>query len=154
MNTHVLERTQHIPATLDEVFAFFSKAENLAKITPPWLGFRILSPAPIEMREGTLIDYRIAFAGIPMRWQTLISRWEPPFSFVDEQISGPYARWVHTHWFESVADGTIMRDRVEYALPLGALGDVAHAIGVKRSLKAIFDFRERSVRARFTRVAA
>jgi len=123
----------------DEVFGFFSNADNLASLTPPWVRFEILTPAPIEMGVGTLIDYRIRVRGVPMRWRTRIEVWEPPHRFVDVQIRGPYRFWRHEHRFESVADGTMVMDRVEYRAPVAWL---THRLFVRRDVQRIFAFRE------------
>jgi ligand-binding SRPBCC domain-containing protein len=145
MTSFVLEREQWIPRPLDEVFAFFSDANNLGSITPPWLGFRILMPEPIEMRSGAKIAYMLRWHAIPVRWLTEITRWEPPTGFDDVQLKGPYSLWHHTHSFEPVDDGTLITDTVRYALPLGFLGRLAHACVVKAELNTIFDFRARTV---------
>jgi ligand-binding SRPBCC domain-containing protein len=130
-----------IRAPLDDVFDFFSDARNLEQITPDWLHFRVLTPDPIEMKEGACIRYRLRIVGIPVRWDTRITRWEPNQSFVDRQERGPYRSWNHTHTFESVADGVRMGDVVRYALPLGPLGRLAHALWVRDALARIFDHR-------------
>lgn len=148
MQRHRLERTQLIARPRGEVFAFFSDAANLEAITPRYLQFRILTPLPIDMREGTIIDYSLALAGIPLRWRTRITLWEPDARFVDEQERGPYAHWRHLHEFESVGAATRIRDVVDYALPLGPLGAAAHALWVRRTLSAIFDYRARAVTER------
>src|SRR6187402_3139844 len=119
-----LTRSQLITRPLPEVFAFFSAAENLEAITPAFLRFRVATPLPIEMRAGTRIDYRLSLWGLPMRWRTKITSWEPDVRFVDEQESGPYTLWQHLHEFEALADGTRMRDSVDYQLPLGPLGSL------------------------------
>jgi ligand-binding SRPBCC domain-containing protein len=139
--THRLERFQTIPRERDEVFEFFADAANLERLTPPFLCFRILTALPIPMLSGTRIEYFIRLFGLPFNWRTLITRWEPGVSFVDEQESGPYALWRHTHRFESHGGKTIMHDLVEYAEPFGPLGTVAHGLVVKRTLDRIFDFR-------------
>lgn len=150
---HRLEREQILPGMPEEVFPFFADARNLEALTPPFLGFRILTPLPIEMREGTLIDYSLSLFGAPMRWKTRIAVWEPGVRFVDEQLSGPYALWRHTHSFERRGAGTLMRDVVEYREPLGPLGTLAHHLFVARTVERIFDFRREAVDRHLRRVA-
>ena len=140
---YVLERRQIVRRPRAEVFPFFADAANLERLTPPFLGFDILTPLPIEMKAGARIDYRIRSSGVPMRWQTVIEEFVPGERFVDVQIKGPYRRWRHTHTFRDVAGGTELGDRVEYELPLGVLGRVAHRALVRRQLRAIFDYRAR-----------
>jgi hypothetical protein len=144
-----LERDQWIEAPLPAVFAFFSAAENLEALTPPWLGFRIRSPLPVEMRPGARIDYTIRLAGMPMRWRTRITVWEPGRRFVDLQESGPYARWEHTHRFQALDGGVLMSDVVEYELPYAWLGRIAHGAVVRGLLARIFDYRFARVREIF-----
>ena len=140
-HTHSLERTQLIRRPLDEVFHFFSDAGNLEAITPGFLNFRILTPRPIVMQPGTLIDYQIRLLGIPLNWRTQIETWEPPLHFSDVQLKGPYKLWHHTHEFVAIPEGTLMTDRVRYQMPAGPLGRVVHALWTKRTLEAIFDYR-------------
>lgn len=143
---HTLEQQQHIAKPVEEVFAFFAKAENLEKLTPSFLRFRIETPLPIAMQEGTLIDYRLSLYGVPMRWRTRIEVFEVNRCFVDVQLKGPYALWRHTHTFLPATDGgTDMHDRVDYALPMGFLGDIAHALFVRRSVERIFSYRRAAV---------
>jgi ligand-binding SRPBCC domain-containing protein len=147
MTVRVLERSQRLALSAEEAFAFYADARNLEALTPPWLGFRVVTPGTIEMREGALIEYRLRLHGLPVRWRTRIDAWEPPLRFVDRQLSGPYALWEHTHTFEPDGDdAVIIRDRVRYALPLGPLGSLAHALVVRRDLERIFDFRREAVR--------
>lgn len=147
--THILEREQRVAAPPETVFPFFEDAYNLEGITPPFLGFRVITPRPITMRPGELIEYRLKLHGVPVRWKTRIERFDPPHTFVDVQLSGPYRLWRHMHVFEPDGrGGTIMRDRVHYALPFGPLGALAHGLFVKRDLRRIFDFRQRAVAAR------
>ena len=143
---YVLERSQRVALPAEDVFAFFAEARNLEAVTPPWLGFRVLTPGAIAMREGALIDYRLRLHGLPLRWRTRIAVWDPPRRFVDVQVRGPYSLWEHTHSFEPVDDGVEIRDRVRYALPLGPLGRLAHALFVRRDLERIFDFRAAALR--------
>ena len=142
---HRLTRSQLIHRPLPEVFAFFADAANLEAITPAFLRFHILTPAPIEMRVGARIDYRLSLWGVPVTWRTRISAWEPMARFVDEQEAGPYARWHHLHEFEAEGNATRVRDQVTYRLPFGPLGEVAHAVWVRRQLRTIFDFREQAI---------
>ena len=139
--TYNLERIQMIQLPRDEVFKFFSDAFNLERITPSFLNFRILTKAPIDIQEGTLIDYRIRLFGVPMNWRTRIERFEPNSEFVDTQIIGPYVLWHHTHVFETTAEGTLMKDVVRYRLPMGVIGRMVHWLFVRRTLERIFDFR-------------
>ena len=138
----LLERSQLVARPIHEVFAFFSEAANLEAITPPFLHFRILTPMPIAMRAGAHIDYALSLYGVPIRWRTLIARWEPGVCFVDEQESGPFALWRHTHEFEARGpSSTLMRDTVQCLEPLGPIGRLGHIVFVKRALGRIFDFR-------------
>ena len=140
-----LEREQVVKRPLDEVFAFFARAENLERITPPWLGFRVLTPGPIEMGSGTMIDYRLRLHGLPLRWTSRIELWEDTRRFIDQQVHGPYRFWRHLHEFVPVGRGACVRDRVEYALPLGWLGELLGLPVVRRDLVRIFDYRRAAV---------
>ena len=145
-----LERTQTIRgARLAEVFAFFSDPRNLARITPPGLSFRIVGDVPASLEAGSRLEYRIRWMLLRLRWVTRITRWDPPLEFQDVQERGPYARWVHTHRFRETPEGVEMRDRVEYLLPFGRLGRLAHTLAVRRQLEAIFDYRRASIAALF-----
>ncbi len=153
---HVLRRQQRLPGRPDEVFPFFADAGNLEAITPPWLGFDIVTPRPIEMRVGALIEYRLKLHGLPISWLTRIEEWEPGVRFVDQQLTGPYALWHHTHEFEPAEPAeptarpgaTLMRDTVRYAIPYGPLGELAHRLFIRRDLERIFDFRTAEVARR------
>ena len=138
---HRLERAQHVPLSIEETFAFFTDIDNLERITPPWLRFRILDPRPDKLAGGALLEYSLVLHRFPIRWTTEIDVWEPPRRFVDFQARGPYALWEHTHTFEPSGDGTLMRDRVRYSIPYGPLGALAHVAFVRRDLLRIFDYR-------------
>lgn len=142
---HLLLREQVVPGAPRDVFEFYADAANLERITPGWLGFRIVTSSPIEMAPGTLIEYRLKLHRVPVRWLTRIETWEPGKRFVDVQVQGPYRLWHHTHTFEPHREGTRVRDRVRYALPFGPLGELAHRLFVQRDLERIFDFRHASV---------
>jgi ligand-binding SRPBCC domain-containing protein len=142
---HHLVREQLVKGELGEVFGFFAEARNLELITPPWLGFSLTAADRVEMRPGALIDYRLHLHGVPVRWTSRIAVWEPGRAFVDEQTQGPYRLWHHTHSFERRGEGTLVRDHVRYALPLGPWGELAHRLFVQRDLARIFDFRRAAV---------
>jgi hypothetical protein len=144
MRIHTLMREQLLDGTPDQVFDFFGDAHNLEAITPPLLRFTVITPRPIPMAVGTLIEYRLRIHGLPVRWQTLIQDWVPGVRFVDAQLRGPYALWHHTHTFEPAPGGrTLMRDTVRYAIGFGPFGDLAHRAFVARDVAAIFDHRAR-----------
>ncbi len=145
-----LYRKQRVERPIEEVFAFFERPENLDTITPPSLRFRILTPLPIVMKEGALIDYSVRISGLPVRWTTYIDRYDPPHNFVDVQLRGPYSFWHHTHRFTVAgSNATLIEDEVLYLLPFGVAGRAAHALWVRRQLEYIFDYRARRYRELF-----
>jgi ligand-binding SRPBCC domain-containing protein len=135
-----------LPVAPEELFPFFGDAANLNAITPPWLSFRIVTKPPIVMQAGTLIDYRLRVRGIPLRWRTRINEWQPPHRFVDEQIRGPYRLWIHEHTFERRDGGTLVRDRVQYAVPFDL---IVYPLMVRSDVKRIFEFRSQALQRRF-----
>lgn len=142
---HTLRQEQWIPRPIDEVFAFFSDAHNLEAITPPWLGFRILSVSSDSITEGTEIRYQLKLHGIPIPWRTEIRKWNPPHRFIDLQRSGPYKLWHHTHTFEAHGNRTRMIDVVRYTLPFGILGRIVHALKVRGDVRRIFAYRYKCI---------
>lgn len=145
VTVHRLEREQLVGKPVGEVFDFFSRAQNLERITPQWLRFKVLTPEPIRMAPGTLIEYRLRLHVVRLPWISRIEDWKEDRSFVDRQVHGPYRLWHHRHEFIPHAGGTVVRDVVHYALPLGRLGELAHAAFVRRDLQRIFDFRRDAV---------
>lgn len=144
LHYHLLRRQQTLAVDLHKVFPFFEKPENLALITPPDLRFRLVTTSPVSMHEGAVIDYTLRLGGIPVRWRSLISTYQPPTCFVDEQLRGPYAYWRHTHQFVSGTSGTTVKDEIVYALPKGLtaiIEKIAHSLYVRPKLESIFDFR-------------
>ena len=143
MKPHILIRETVLNGSIEEVFDFFSKAENLDKITPPILGFRIITPLPVEMKKGTLIDYKIKLNGIPFNWRTEITKWDPPNCFEDTQLKGPYKMWIHEHKFIERNNKTFMTDTVRYISPGGAFEFIPHNLIVKKKVDFIFDYRQK-----------
>ena len=140
-----IEYHQLINHPIDKVFMFFSKPENLEIITPENLHFKILTPSPVKMSEGSLIDYKISLMGMPFYWKTIITHYDPPNSFIDKQIKGPYSNWIHTHKFIQKEHGTVISDRVNYSIPLGFLGKIIHALWIKKELENIFIYRQKQI---------
>ncbi len=147
---HVFDSYQWFPRSQAEVFEFFSRAENLESITPPWLNFRILKMDRPQLEEGTLIDYRLRIKGVPARWRTRISRWSPPEEFMDSQLKGPYDLWDHVHRFETVGGGTLMTDEVVYRVPLGPIGHIVNEVVIKGDVRTIFDYRTKRMAGEFS----
>lgn len=145
MKTYILKRCQVIAKPRRDVFAFFGDPENLEKITPVSVGFNILTPQPIVIKAGIVLDYTIRLLGLSIRWTTLISSYDPPNRFSDVALRGPYSFWHHTHTFDESAQGTTMIDEVHYGLPLGLLGRMAHSLWVQRQLNYIFDYRAKVI---------
>lgn len=144
---YTLHREIWVPRPLAEVFEFFSLAQNLERLTPPWLRFTILTPLPVEVKAGAVIQYALRVRGLPLRWLTEIERWNPPFEFVDIQVKGPYKLWRHTHRFSEARGGTTIGDTVNYELPFGILGRVVHRLQVAGDVERIFEYRNQQVRA-------
>lgn len=146
MKYHLLKRETIINEEIDKVFDFFSKAENLNLITPPALGFKIITQLPVEMKLGAVIDYKIRLNGFPFNWKTEITKWEPPFRFEDTQKEGPYKTWIHEHLFEDSNGNTIMKDIVKYLSPGGILEFIPHNLIVKKKVETIFSYRENKLK--------
>jgi ligand-binding SRPBCC domain-containing protein len=144
-NRMVLRTQQRFAGPPESIFDFFADAANLEAITPPWLHFRILTPLPVVMDSGTLIDYQLRLHWIPIHWRTKIAEWDPPHRFVDQQLQGPYRLWRHTHTFEPTPDGTLMTDTVEYSVPGGRL---INRWFVEPDLNKIFAYRQQSLAKR------
>lgn len=147
----IISRETFVNKPIDEVFAFFAKAENLNIITPPELNFKIITPMPIDMKKGTLIDYKIKLNGISFKWKTEITDWSPPYVFVDTQIKGPYKVWIHEHIFVSQGSSTIVKDIVSYLPPGWLLEPVIHKLAVKKKLEHIFDYRMEKIKSIFSK---
>lgn len=152
MKDYTLYRETFVKQPPDKVFEFFSKAENLELLTPKWLKFQIVTPLPIAMRQGTVIDYKISLFGIPMNWQSEISAWHPPLSFSDTQLKGPYTKWVHRHRFEEKDGGTLIIDNVKYRMPGAFLTPLINTLFVKPQLNQIFNFRAKIIRQQFSEI--
>ena len=141
---HTFHTSMSLPLPRDQVFAFFAEATNLQRITPPELGFAMVTPPPIHLSEGTRIEYRLHLFGIPFAWQSEIQRWHPPEAFVDVQLRGPYKRWVHTHRFREEDGATLIEDEVQYALPYWPLGELGYPL-VRLQLARIFRYRQQAI---------
>jgi ligand-binding SRPBCC domain-containing protein len=146
MKVRNFETEVWLPRPREEVFAFFSEVANLDAITPPWVKFKTITPGPIEIRVGTVIDHRLRIHGIPIRWRSKITAWEPPTRFVDEQVRGPYRVWAHEHLFEERDGGTVVRDRVRFAAPFAFF---THKFLVQPDVERIFRYRTECLKRRF-----
>jgi ligand-binding SRPBCC domain-containing protein len=141
MHIYTLRCAMLVKRPLTETFAFFENPANLGKITPPWLSFNIVSKN-VEMGKGAQFDYVIKWLGLPMKWRSLITQYDPPHSFADEQLIGPYKTWHHEHTFAEASNGIIVGDHLQYSLPMGPLGAIAQAVMVKRQLESVFSYRQ------------
>ena len=153
MKTYSLKFEQYIDLPVNDVFNFFSRPENLSLITPARLKFDIITPTPLKMKEGQLVDYslRIMYI-IKLHWRTLITHYEKPYKFVDQQLKGPYTLWHHTHTFEEKDGGTLIRDELKYAIPFGILGRIVHELYVKYDIRSIFKYRQKILDDIFTEI--
>lgn len=156
MADYIIERRLWLPRPRPEVFAFFADPSNLAVVQPRWARPSWLAQPPARLEAGTLLDFAVRMAGVPVRWRVMVREFDPPFRFVDVQLRGPFARWEHRHRFlegpergEQGPVGTWMEDRVTYRLPGGVLGTMAHTLGAGRRVRALFDFRDARLRERF-----
>ena len=150
MKLYTFKKEQKISKSIIDVFDFFSKPENLSVITPNKMDFKILTPSPIEMKEGTLIDYTVKIMSFPIRWRTLITKYDPPNMFIDQQLKGPYSMWHHTHLFEKTNDNeTLIKDVILYAVPFSFIGSITHSLYIKRDLENIFDYRSQEIKRIF-----
>jgi ligand-binding SRPBCC domain-containing protein len=149
MKPHLLEFQTKLYRPLEEVFDFFSKAENLNKVTPAELSFVFLTPMPIKMHVGSVIDYRIKLMGVPFFWRTIITDWEPPYRFVDQQMRGPYVFWHHEHTFEQKEDHVLMIDRVHYLSPGWIFEPLVDSLFVRKQLQKVWQYREKSFETLF-----
>jgi ligand-binding SRPBCC domain-containing protein len=154
MRLYTLECRMTAPVALQEAFEVFENPENLALITPPWLNLRISPESPVQMKKGAVITYRLRWMGIPLSWKTVITEYEPPFLFVDEQAEGPYRLWRHRHTFRPGVEGTEVSDQVDYALPFGWLGRIVHWLIVRNQLERIFTFRQKTLARLWSEVTA
>jgi hypothetical protein len=152
MKTSRITRSQFINQPVEKVFEFFNTPENLGKLTPPEMSWRILTPKPLRMSVGKIFDYSIRLFGVPMTWKSIITDFDPPYSFVDEQLTGPYRFWHHSHVFEKANGGTLVKDEVHYLVPLGIFGRILEVLFIKRQLKRIFDFRREALKKHFSSI--
>jgi len=148
-----LKEEQFINLPIEKVFSYFSNPANLQEITPKYLNFNIKTQPPFNMSAGQLFEYRLRVRGIPINWTSLISSYDPPYGFIDEQIKGPYSTWHHTHTFKSQDGGTLIVDEVQYSLPFGFIGRIVHYLWVKRDLAAIFKYRQKVIAKNFESVS-
>jgi ligand-binding SRPBCC domain-containing protein len=149
MKVYTLRREQLLPRTLDEVFSFFERPENLEAITPPWLHFKMITPTPVHIKQGSIFDYTMRVRGISMHWASLVTEYNPPHSFVDQQIRGPYEYWYNTHRFKETDEGTHIIEEIRYIMPFGLLGRAVHGLMVAQDLQEIFDYRQMAIEKLF-----
>jgi ligand-binding SRPBCC domain-containing protein len=141
MADHVLESRLWLARPRPQVFAFFADPANLARVSPPRLRLRLLTPVT-ALSAGAVLDFRVSWLGLPLRWRSYVREYDPPHRFVDVQVRGPWARWEHRHQFLEDDGGTWMEDRVTYRLPLGPIGRLLHAVAVRRQIEATWAYRQ------------
>lgn len=141
MDGFTFRQAQYFPQPPEELFPFFASAENLNRITPPWLHFSITSDLPRVIEEGSLIDYALRLHGFPVKWRSRISDWRPPYEFTDSQLRGPFRKWVHHHQLIRQDNGTLMVDTVDYEVPGGPLAPLVNKLYVSRDVSRIFAYR-------------
>jgi ligand-binding SRPBCC domain-containing protein len=141
MNIRIFEDEFLVDVSIDQVFDFFSKAENLEKITPPFLKFKIMTKKPINLKQGTIIDYKLNLRKVPFKWKTKITAWDPPYKFEDTQVKGPYKQWIHTHTFKQTEIGTMIKDRIEYRSPGWIFEPIINKLFVRPDIEKIFKYR-------------
>jgi ligand-binding SRPBCC domain-containing protein len=154
MTDYVLERRFWVPRSRVEVFELFADPQHLGRVTPPAMRLSWLAAPPARLAAGTVLDFSVSLLAVPTRWRVMIREFDGPYRFVDVQLWGPFARWEHRHRFVEgpgpgdggSTAGTWVEDRVTYQMPLGPLGDLAHALGARRRITAMFDYRERRLR--------
>ena len=151
MADYIVESRLWLPKPRADVFAFFTDPTNLLRVTPPWLHLRLVD-SPSSLSAGAVLDFRLAWLGVPLRWRTYVREYDPPFRFLDVQVRGPYARWEHRHVFLSEATGTTVEDRIVYRLPLGAVGRLAHTLFVKHQLESMWTHRRAKISELFAPV--
>lgn len=144
MKLHEFKTSMKLPLGIDEVFSFFCDTANLEKITPPQFNLHLLTPRPIEITQGMIMDYKLKLYGFPLRWQLKIADWNPPHQFIDEQIRGPFRVWIHTHRFREEKGGTIIEDHIRYALRFWPMGEIASPL-VRAQVKWLFKYRQQGI---------
>jgi ligand-binding SRPBCC domain-containing protein len=150
MTDSTFECEQWVPSNIKDVFIFFAEAKNLESITPPHLNFKIIEMSTENITKGTLIDYKIRLYGAPMEWKTHIREFKENEMFIDEQLKGPYTKWLHTHTFQEKDGGTLIIDHILYKIPFGSLGNLILGNFIRKDIQAIFNYRKNFIKEYFS----